>query len=60
MFDEVTFRSGGIVVDFTFEWLVRCVDVHVLFPVAAVGEASVTAVEFTLKRLLTCKIKYTQ
>lgn len=31
---------------------------HVLFPVAAVGEASVTAIKFTLKRLLTCMCSF--
>ena len=54
-------RAGvgvGLVAHFADVWLVRCVDVHVLFPVAAVGEASVTAIELTLKRLLTCKNQF--
>lgn len=34
--------------------LVAGVNVGVLFPVAAVGEASVAAVELTFKGLLTC------
>lgn len=52
-------RAGvcvGLVAHFTDVWLVWRVHVHVLFPVAAVGETSVTAIKFTLKRLLTCGI----
>ena len=48
-----------LVAHFADVWLVWCVHMHVLFPVAAVGEASVTAIKFTLKRLLTCRIKHT-
>ena len=45
-----------LVAHFADVWLVWRVHMHVLFPVAAVGEASVTAIKFTLKRLLTCRI----
>ena len=48
-----------LVAHFADVWLVWCVHMHVLFPVAAVGEASVAAVKFTLKRLLTCGRKRT-
>ena len=41
--------SGGAVVR-----LVGGVDVHVLLPVAGVGEAPITAVDLALKWLLTC------
>ena len=41
--------SGGAVVR-----LVGGVDVHVLLPVAGVGETPITAVDLALKWLLTC------
>lgn len=39
---------------FAVVWLIAGVDVRVLFPVTAVGEASVTAVKLTFEGLLTC------
>lgn len=59
MFPERAGVCVGLVAHFADVWLVRRVHMHVLFPVAAVGEASVTAIKFALKRLLTCKFKYT-
>lgn len=40
----------GLVAEFAQIWLVRRVNVHVLLPVTAVGEASVAAFEFTQER----------
>lgn len=56
-------RAGvrvGLVAHFANVRFVWRVHVHVLFPVAAVGEPSVTAIKFTLKRLLTCGNKSIQ
>lgn len=53
-------RAGvcvGLVAHFADVGLVRSVHVHVLFPVATVGEASVAAIEFTLERFLSCQKK---
>lgn len=44
--------SVRLVAQFAQVRLVGCVHVHVLFPIAAVGEASVTAVKLAQKRLL--------
>lgn len=43
----------GLVAHFAEIRLVGCVDVHMLFAVAAVGEAPVTALKFALKGLFT-------
>lgn len=59
MFPERAGVRVGLVAHFADVWLVGRVHMHVLFPVAAVGEASVTAIKFALKRLLTCRIKHT-
>lgn len=45
----------GLVAHFADIGLVRGVHMHVLLAVAAVGEASVAAFEFTFERFLTCK-----
>lgn len=50
----------GLVAHFADVWLVRRVHVHVLFPVATVGESSVAAIEFTLERFLPCQKKKDQ
>lgn len=42
----------GLVAHFAQIGLVRCVDVHVLLSVAAVGEPPVAALELALERLL--------
>lgn len=34
-------------------WLVRCVYMHMLFAIGAVGEATIAAIELTLERLFT-------
>lgn len=57
MFPERAGVRVGLVAHFADVRLIRSVHVHVLFPVTAVGEASVAAVEFTLERLLTCKME---
>ena len=47
----------GLVAHFAEVWLVRRVNVHVFLSVTAVREPSVTALKFTLKRLLSCRKK---
>lgn len=55
VFSQRAGMSVRLVAQFAQVRLVGCVHVHVLLPVAAVGEASVTALVLTQKRLLTCK-----
>lgn len=52
----------GLVAEFAQIWLVRRVNVHVLLPVTAVGEASVAAFEFTQERFFSsvCPFVYFQ
>jgi len=59
MFPERAGVCIGLVTHFADIWLVRCVHVHVLFPVAAVRKAPVAAVELAFKWLLTCKWEQT-
>ena len=54
MFPQRTGVRVGLVAHLAQIGLIGGVDVHVLLPVAAVGEAPVTALELTLKRLLPC------
>ena len=41
--------------DLAVVWLVRRMNVRVLFTIRTVGKTAVTTLKFTLKRLLTCK-----
>lgn len=59
VFPERAGMCVGLVTHFADIWLVRCVHVHVLFPVAAVCKAPVAAVELAFKRLLACKCEQT-
>lgn len=57
VFPQRAGMSVGLVAQFAQVRLVRCVHVHVLLPVAAVGETSVTALKLAQKRLLSWKEK---
>lgn len=53
VFSEGAWVRVGFVAHFAQIRLVRCVNVHVLLSVTAVGETSVTALELALKGLFT-------
>lgn len=44
----------GLVAHFAEIWLVRCVNMHVFFPVAAVCKPSVAAFKLTLEGFFSC------